>query len=308
MGVGLRIDESQTPNVNPLHLQSDMATVGGAVSSFGPHRAADAKGFFMSTELLNDFVHVDSLIENGLNTFIEVGNALIKMRDEKLYSEKYATFEDYCSQRHGISRPRAYQLIEAAKTVKSLSTIVDIKLLPVTESQVRALQNATSNPKEQVKILKKAEKDAPKDKSGKPKITASAIKQASVSTIVDAKLAAPKVDHVEAAMRLSEFRQAPPPAAKPDSIDEALNRLMQASSAVIESASAVRLAMESRAKLRDGFENRIAGYRKNQLDGLDVQASALFECSSALRAAWKSTSAALTLSDRPKPVESLKRV
>jgi hypothetical protein len=121
---------------------------------------------------------LESIVERGLASFIEVGNALIEIRDAKMYGSEYVTFEAYCNERFGISNSRAYQLIEATKTVAVLSTIVEADSLPVTESHVRALQNATSNPKEQAKLLKKAAKLAAKDKNGKPKITAAAIKKA----------------------------------------------------------------------------------------------------------------------------------
>ena len=133
----------------------------------------------MTTELSTmNLSELESIVERGLASFIEVGNALIEIRDAKMYGSAYSTFEEYCNERFGISNSRAYQLIEATKTVAVLSTIVEADSLPVTESHVRALQNATSDPKEQAKLLKKAAKLAAKDKDGKPKITAAAIKKA----------------------------------------------------------------------------------------------------------------------------------
>lgn len=133
----------------------------------------------MTTELSTmNLSELESIVERGLASFIEVGNALIEIRDAKMYGSEYSNFEDYCDKRFGISRGRAYQLIAATKTVENLSTVVDTELLPVTERQVRELQNATSDPKEQAKLLKKAAKLAAKDKDGNPKITAAAIKKA----------------------------------------------------------------------------------------------------------------------------------
>lgn len=66
---------------------------------------------------------LESVIEQGKQTFIDVGRALLEIRDSRLYRENYKTFEDYCREKWGWSRPRAYQLIDAA----SLSTIVDIQ-------------------------------------------------------------------------------------------------------------------------------------------------------------------------------------
>lgn len=75
----------------------------------------------------------EKAIEKGLGTFVEVGQALLDIRDGKLYRASYKTFESYCKERWDISRPRAYQLIEGAKTVQviaaatgeDLSTAVD---------------------------------------------------------------------------------------------------------------------------------------------------------------------------------------
>jgi len=75
-------------------------------------------------------------IERGLETFFEVGAALLEIRDTRLYRGGYSTFEDYCRERWGMSRQRAHQYIEASEVVGNLSTIVDI---PSTESQAREL-------------------------------------------------------------------------------------------------------------------------------------------------------------------------
>lgn len=85
----------------------------------------------------NELTECELVIERGLKTFVEVGGALLKIRDAKLYRLEYGTFEDYCQQRWNMSRPRAYQLIDAATTVTILSTIVD--KIPTTESQARPL-------------------------------------------------------------------------------------------------------------------------------------------------------------------------
>jgi hypothetical protein len=77
------------------------------------------------------------VIKQGLNTFIEVGQALMVIKEKRLYRINFKTFEDYCIERWAISKPRAYQLIEAANVMIGLSTIVDV--LPQSESQVRPL-------------------------------------------------------------------------------------------------------------------------------------------------------------------------
>lgn len=70
--------------------------------------------------------------------FCEIGEALLAIRDEKLYRETHSTFEDYCWQRWKLKQSRAYQLIDAAEVIASLksSTIVE---LPKNEAQARPL-------------------------------------------------------------------------------------------------------------------------------------------------------------------------
>lgn len=79
----------------------------------------------------------EAIIERGLGTFMDVGNALARVRDERLYRGTHGNFEDYCRARWAMSRKRAYDLMSAAETVEALSPIGDI--LPTTESQAREL-------------------------------------------------------------------------------------------------------------------------------------------------------------------------
>ena len=94
------------------------------------------------TQLMNAQEHTllgecENIIEKGITTFVEVGRALCRIRDEKLYRENHITFEKYCKDRWKMTRPRAYQMIEGAAVIENLSTIVD--KLPSTESQTRPL-------------------------------------------------------------------------------------------------------------------------------------------------------------------------
>jgi phage N-6-adenine-methyltransferase len=57
----------------------------------------------------------EAVIARGLKTFVEVGEALRAIRDDRLYRQGYATFEDYCRERWGINRSYSYELIEAAQ-------------------------------------------------------------------------------------------------------------------------------------------------------------------------------------------------
>ena len=67
-----------------------------------------------------------------------VGQALLEIRDARLYRETHGSFEAYLDERWGVSRSRGYQLIDAARVTKALSTGVDLDP-PANEAQARAL-------------------------------------------------------------------------------------------------------------------------------------------------------------------------
>ena len=84
---------------------------------------------------------LEAIIDRGKQTFVEVGNALTEIRERKLYREAgYATFEDYCQQRHGFSASRGRQLIAAAATVTAVT--LSGGTAPATEREARALAAA----------------------------------------------------------------------------------------------------------------------------------------------------------------------
>lgn len=83
----------------------------------------------LTTTEIQTLSDCERIINRGLIGFREVGSALLKIRDGKLYRQEHETFEAYCSSRWSMSRPRAYQIMESAGAVASLpenlSTMVD---------------------------------------------------------------------------------------------------------------------------------------------------------------------------------------
>ncbi len=65
---------------------------------------------------------LEAVIDRGLASFVEVGEALLEVRDSKLYRVGYATFEAYCKGRWGLSQSRSYQLMDAATIAGVLSS------------------------------------------------------------------------------------------------------------------------------------------------------------------------------------------
>jgi len=85
-------------------------------------------------------VELEKSIGTGLASFAEVGNALKKINEGRLYRAKFATFEEYCSQKWGLGRQHCYRLIEAAKCYETIKGEVSGKTpLPKNESQLRPI-------------------------------------------------------------------------------------------------------------------------------------------------------------------------
>jgi hypothetical protein len=115
----------------------------------------------VSLELTNDEAQelrkCEKVIETGWDTFVQVGLALSRIRDARLYRATCGTFQEYCRQKWHYGHSKAYYLISAAQIVTHLSTIVDIPK-PTHESQVRPLIGL---PEEKVaKVWKQAATEA----------------------------------------------------------------------------------------------------------------------------------------------------
>jgi hypothetical protein len=96
-------------------------------------------------------VELEQTIERGLQTFIEVGEALREIRDSRLYLERYDTFEDYLRERwSGMSRSRAHRLIDAADVVEMLP----IGNTPANEAQARELVPLLDTPDELADVMR----------------------------------------------------------------------------------------------------------------------------------------------------------
>lgn len=105
----------------------------------------------------------------GLRRFLEVGEALSAIREEKLYRGTHGTFEDYCRERWKMTDRRARQLMVAAE----IGTIVPVL---TTESQARELARVPAEQREQVVSAAVAATGG--------KLTAASIRQAAIPAAV----------------------------------------------------------------------------------------------------------------------------
>jgi hypothetical protein len=102
----------------------------------------------------------EEVITRGLNSFSEVGNALLRIRDERLYKERYSSFEDYCEERWKISKTHANRLIGSSAVARNLAPIGAI---PSSEAVARPLANL--QPARQREVFQVAVKSS---RNGKP--------------------------------------------------------------------------------------------------------------------------------------------
>ena len=97
----------------------------------------------MSQSELTQLEVCEATISAGLQTFYEVGNALLAVRDARLYRRDFASFEEYCRKRWGMVASRARQLIGAAGVAANLEGVTTVTLS--NEAQARALASLAAD-------------------------------------------------------------------------------------------------------------------------------------------------------------------
>jgi N6-adenosine-specific RNA methylase IME4 len=108
-----------------------------------------------------DLERLEIIIEKGLGTFVDVGVALMQIRDAKLYKAGgYSRFNDYTKERWGFTKQYAGNLMRGAQTQKLLEgkTETIVSVLPTTETQVRPLTSL--EPEQQVEVWERAVENA----------------------------------------------------------------------------------------------------------------------------------------------------
>jgi site-specific DNA-methyltransferase (adenine-specific) len=93
----------------------------------------------LNKEELNELERCELVIKQGLQTFIEVGQALLTIRDKKLYRAEYQTFKKYCEEKWAFKESRVYELISASVVVDNIQNSAMAEFLPQNEKQARPL-------------------------------------------------------------------------------------------------------------------------------------------------------------------------
>ena len=117
----------------------------------------------LTTHEQKQLTSLEAIIERGKQTYIEVGQALMRIRDERLYRQCYSTFELYCQSRWGFTRHAAHDyiiavevaanIVETTQQTPSLSQAAALASLPADQQREVAAQ--TDFAKETVKDVKR---------------------------------------------------------------------------------------------------------------------------------------------------------
>jgi ribosomal protein S27AE len=89
---------------------------------------------------------LEGRIRKGLESFVEVGNALAEIKARNGFMLRGAkTFDEYCSKTFGFSERNGYRLIAAAETAKAVEKAVGEA--PRNEASARVLKEVAHDPK-----------------------------------------------------------------------------------------------------------------------------------------------------------------
>ncbi len=125
---------------------------------------------FEETSLERD----EAIIQRGLESFVEVGNALLHIRDNTLYEKTHDTFEGYLHERWKMARRTGYRYMEAAEVVANVSDRTH--QAPINVEQTRPL--ASLPPAQQREVWDRAVATAPNGK-----VTAAHVEQVKAEVV-----------------------------------------------------------------------------------------------------------------------------
>ena len=113
------------------------------------------------TKNKQELERLEGIIRRNLQSFYEMGLALMEIRDQGLYRDVlgFETFEAYCKAKWDMKRTYAFYMIESAKVIDNVH---NCEQKPATESQVRPLSRL--DPEKQREAWAKAVSTAPEGK------------------------------------------------------------------------------------------------------------------------------------------------
>lgn len=118
---------------------------------------SDSQLNLLSIEEKTAFSYHENIIEKGLETFIEVGQSLQYIRDNRLYRAEYKTFANYCEQKWDFSARQAQRLMSSSKIINLLEeNTTPGSQLPTLEKQARPLAKLKDDPELMAQVWSEA--------------------------------------------------------------------------------------------------------------------------------------------------------
>ena len=93
----------------------------------------------LNIEERNELERCEVVIKQGLKTFVEVGQALMLIREKKLYRAEFGTFEAYCQDKWGFTDNFSRRLINSSQVIENIKSVPMGTVLPQNERQARPL-------------------------------------------------------------------------------------------------------------------------------------------------------------------------
>jgi DNA replication initiation complex subunit (GINS family) len=160
--------------------QDDVTTGGGTAVAEAPRKATKKNTLTAhEKEILR---RMEDTLRDHFESFSKAGDALIEIRDSRLYRETHGTFDDYCRERWDMSKTQANRLISAASVIHNIEKVKESKDIAehLTESAVRPLTGLT--PSQQQKVIRKVVEKAPPPVAGRSRVTARLVQNVARST------------------------------------------------------------------------------------------------------------------------------
>ena len=92
----------------------------------------------LNIEERNELERCEVVIKQGLKTFVEVGQALMLIRDKRLYRVEYGTFEAYCQEKWQLTADYSRKLINSSVVIENIKNTTMV-VIPQNERQARPL-------------------------------------------------------------------------------------------------------------------------------------------------------------------------
>lgn len=145
----------QTLDIKSVDTPSDLVTVNDAKSVYPDQVLSKAE--------VTALEYHENVIEKGLETFIEVGQSLQYIRDNRLYRAEYKSFKEYIEQRWHFQVRQAHRIITGIETTQLLTDAgVPGDTLPNSEKVARPLAKLKDDPELMAEVWEEAVAEAKK--------------------------------------------------------------------------------------------------------------------------------------------------